>query len=42
MIDEYEILKAIDDAIQLLKDCNASKETIDGLEIARRIIERMT
>ena len=39
MIDEYEVLKAIDDAILLLQKCHASEDIITGLEIAKRIVE---
>lgn len=42
MIDEFEALKAIDDAIKILQECNASKDLIDGLIIAKRIIERLS
>ena len=42
MIDEYEALKCIEDAIALLKECNASPDIISGLEIAKRIIERIS
>lgn len=41
MIDEYEALKAIDDAIRLLIQCNASEDIITGLKIARRIVEKI-
>lgn len=41
MIDEYEVLKAIDDAIKLLTDCNADENIVTGLKIARRIVEKM-
>lgn len=41
MIDEYEALKAIDDAIALLIQCNANEDIITGLKIARRIVEKI-
>ena len=41
MIDEYEALNAIDDAIALLIQCNANEDIITGLKIARRIVEKI-
>lgn len=42
MVDEYEVLKAIDDAIAILRQTHASEDIITGLEIAKRIVERAT